>query len=91
VDQRRFLLDVLVAGISFGEVIDLAVGLANIVELIFIEGATHHDPTHLEVLMVLLVELPLLPPCLLSENVCVNCSLNSLIWLFSLLLLRFHL
>jgi hypothetical protein len=90
VNHRRFPIDVLVAGISFGEIIGLAVGLTNIVELVFIEGATHHDSTHLEVLVVLLVELPLLPPRLLSEDVYVNSSLNSLIWLFSLLPLRFH-
>ena len=63
------LLHVLAISIPLSEVIILSVGLADVVELVLVEGRADHYAAHLEVLVVLLVEVSLLAAGLLAEEV----------------------
>ena len=90
VHQRLLLAHVLGVAAALREAAGLAVGLADVVELVLVEGGTHHDAAHLQVLVVLLVEIPLLPPRLLPEQVYVHCPLQPLLRLLHLLPHRIH-
>lgn len=72
-------VDVFAVGVSFCEIIGLSVGLPNVVKLVLVEGTADHDAAHLQKLMILLMEIPLLPPCLLPEKVDIDSSLDPLI------------
>ena len=63
------LLHILTVSITFCEIIILSVGLANVVELVLVEGRTHHYAAHLEVLMILLMKISLLTTGLFAEKV----------------------
>lgn len=84
-DDWNFFVDVFVIGAAFGKVICFAIGFANISELVFIEGAPDHNSAHLEILMILLVEIPLLPPRLLPEKVNIDDFFHLLFAFFLLL------
>jgi hypothetical protein len=73
VDEGLLFADVLGVGAALGEVVSLAVAFPDVVELVLVEGGAHHDAAHLEVLVVLLVEVALLASRLLAEEVYVHC------------------
>ena len=77
--KRGMFLHVLAVGVALGEVIILPVGLADVVEFVLVKGGAHHDSAHLEVLVVLLVEVSLLPAGLFAEEVQVHPALYSLL------------
>jgi hypothetical protein len=85
VDEWLLLADVLGVGAALREIIGLPVGLPNVVELILVEARPHHDAAHLEVLVILLVEVALLPTRLLPEEVDVDATLDALLRLLLLL------
>jgi H+/Cl- antiporter ClcA len=60
---------------SLGEIVGFSVVFTDVVELVFVERGSHHDATHLQILMILLVKITLLPSCLLSEQVNVDSPL----------------
>lgn len=72
-------VDVFAIGVALCEIIGLSVGLPNVVELVLVEGAAHHDAAHLQKLVVLLMEVPLLPSRLLSEEVDIDGPLDPLL------------
>ena len=85
VDEWGLLVDVFAVGVALGEAIGLSVGLSDVVKLVLVKGAPDHDAAHLQKLVVLLMEIPLLPPRLLSEQVDVDSPLDPLIRLFLIL------
>lgn len=84
-DEGLLLADIFGIGAALGEVVGFPVGLPDVFELVLVETRPHHDAAHLQVLMVLLVEIPLLSTCILAEEVDVHSSLDPLLWLLLLL------
>ena len=76
---------IFVVGVAFGEIIGLSIGFPNVVELVLIEGTANHNAAHLQKLVVLLMEIPLLASRLLSEEVDIDGSLDPLIRFFLIL------
>lgn len=72
-------VDVFAIGVTLCEVIGLSIGLAYVVELVLVEGTADHNAAHLQELVILLMEIPLLSSCLLSEKVDIDSSLDLLI------------
>ena len=84
-DEWGLLVDVFAVGVALGEAIGLSVGLSDVVKLVLVKGAPDHDAAHLQKLVVLLMEIPLLPPRLLPEQVYIDSPLNPLIRLLLIL------
>jgi hypothetical protein len=82
-------LHILAVGVALREIVIFSVGLANVVEFVLVEGGTHHDAAHLQVLVVLLVEVSLLTAGLLAEQVEIHSSFYSLL-AFLLVAVRFE-
>jgi hypothetical protein len=72
VHHWHLLVYVFVVGAALGKVIRFTIGFANISELVLVERAAHHNSAHLEILVVLLVEIPLLATCFLPKEVDIN-------------------